>query len=107
MQMDDSRLADRVAAQAGRDFPGPGPGCGLERERADRPFLASGRIAAWRAGRAESERADGPFSASGRITAWRAERSLRERAVGLFSYLGRISIVNSNLLQFIFCSEII
>jgi hypothetical protein len=31
MQMDGSRLTDRVAAQAGRDFPGPGPRCSLER----------------------------------------------------------------------------
>jgi hypothetical protein len=30
MQMDGSRLADRVVAQAGRAFPGPGPGYGLE-----------------------------------------------------------------------------
>jgi hypothetical protein len=71
------------------------------------PFLASGRIAAWRAERSVRERADEPFSASGRIAAWHAERSMRERAVSLFSYSGRISVVNSNLSQFIFCSEIV
>jgi hypothetical protein len=32
MQMDGSRLTDRVTAQEGRDFSGPGPHCGLERE---------------------------------------------------------------------------
>jgi hypothetical protein len=32
---------------------------------------------------------------------------MRERAVGLFSYSDRISVVNSNLSQFISCSEII
>jgi hypothetical protein len=37
-------------------------------------------------GHAERERADEPFSASGRMAAWRAERSMREWAVGLFSY---------------------
>jgi hypothetical protein len=46
-------------------------------------------------------------AASGCIAAWRVERSLRERAVGMFSYSGRILVVNSNLSQFIFCSEII
>jgi hypothetical protein len=105
--MDGSCLTDRVTAQAGRDFPGPGPGCGLECERADGPFLASGPIAAWRTERSVSERADGPFWALGRIAAWRAERSMCEWAVGLFSYSDRISVVNSNLSQFIFCSEII
>jgi hypothetical protein len=57
--MDGSRSPDRVAAQVGNDFSGPGPGCGLC------------------AGHAERERADGPVSVSGRMAAWRAERGLR------------------------------
>jgi hypothetical protein len=69
--------------------------------------LASGCITAWCAERSVRERADVPFSASDRIAAWRAERSMREQAVGLFSYSYRISVVNSNLLQFIFYSEIV
>jgi hypothetical protein len=31
IEMDGSRTPDRVSAQAGRSFPGPGLGCGLER----------------------------------------------------------------------------
>jgi hypothetical protein len=31
IEMDGSRTLDRVSAQAGRSFPGPGPGCSLER----------------------------------------------------------------------------
>jgi hypothetical protein len=31
IEMDGSRTPDRVLAQAGRSFPGPGLGCGLER----------------------------------------------------------------------------
>jgi hypothetical protein len=31
IEMDGSQSPDRVSAQAGRSFPGPGPGCGLER----------------------------------------------------------------------------
>jgi hypothetical protein len=31
IEMDGSRTLDRVSAQAGRSFPGPDPGCGLER----------------------------------------------------------------------------
>jgi hypothetical protein len=58
-------------------------------------------------GHAERERADEPFSASGRMAAWRVECNMRERAVGLFSYSGWISVVKSKLSQFIFCSEIV
>jgi hypothetical protein len=61
MQMDGSRLPDRVTAQVGNVFPGPGPGCSLEHERAD-----------------------GPVFALGRMMAWCAERRMRERAVGCF-----------------------
>jgi hypothetical protein len=31
IEMDGSRSPDQVSTQAGRSFPGPGPGCGLER----------------------------------------------------------------------------
>jgi hypothetical protein len=80
--MDGSRLTDRVTAQEGRDFSGPGPHCGLERE-----------TCCARAGcgpRAVRERAAGRFSYSGQIAAWRANCTVRERAVGRFSYSGRI-----------------
>jgi hypothetical protein len=82
--MDGSRSPDRVATQVGNDFPDRGPGCGLERERANGPVSTSGRMAAWSAGRAEREQADGPIFASGRMAAWCVERRMRERAVGCF-----------------------
>jgi hypothetical protein len=31
IEMNGSQSPNRDSAQAGRDFPGPGPGCGLER----------------------------------------------------------------------------
>jgi hypothetical protein len=100
------------------------------RPRWEMSFPAHAQLAAWSVGRAERERADGPVSVSGCIAAWRAERSLRASgpwdvfgfgplhglARGaqsaragrwLFLYSGRILVVNSNLLQFIFCSEIV
>jgi hypothetical protein len=64
MQMDGSRLTDRVAAQVGCSFPGPGP-------------RMNPRVHAERAVR---ERADGPFSFSGQIAAWRVERRFCFRA---------------------------
>jgi hypothetical protein len=93
-------------------------------------FPAQAQVAAWSAGRAEREWASGPISVSGRMAAWHAERGLRAsgpwavfgfgRLHGLargmnsaragrgpFFIFGPNFIVNSNLSQFIFCSEII
>jgi hypothetical protein len=72
-EMDGSRSLDRVSAQAGRDFPDPGPGCGLERERAGGPVSVSGRMAAWHAER--GLRASGPRAVFvfGPLRGWRAE----------------------------------
>jgi hypothetical protein len=93
-------------------------------------FSVQAQVEAWSAGRTERERADGAVSVLGRMAAWRAERGLRAsgpwaifgfgplsglaRGVKsaragreLFSYSGRILVVNSNLSQFIFCSEIV
>jgi hypothetical protein len=100
------------------------------RPRWEMTFPAQAQVAAWSAGRTERERADGPVSVLGRMAAWRVEHGLRAsgpwavfgfgplhslaRGVksaraghGLFSYSGRILVVNSNLSQFIFCSEIV
>jgi hypothetical protein len=100
------------------------------RPRWEMSFLAQAQVAAWSAGRAEHEWADGPVSVLGRITTWRVERSLRASGSwavfsfgslhglargaqsartgrGLFLYSGRILVVNSNLSQFIFYSEIV
>jgi hypothetical protein len=86
-------------------------------------FPAQAQVAAWSA-------ADGPVLILGRMAAWRAERGLRvsgpwaifgfgllrglahgvkcvRAGRGLFSYSGQILVVNSNLSQFIFCSEIV
>jgi hypothetical protein len=94
--------------------------------RREEAFLAQAQVAAWSAGHAECERADGLISVSGRMAAWHGERvrpwaifgfgSLRGLARGEssaradrepFSIFGPNFIVNSNLSQFIFCSEIV
>jgi hypothetical protein len=100
------------------------------RPRREETFPAQAQVAAWSTGRAERERAGGPISVSDHMVAWHAERGLRAsgpRAVfgfrplrdlargvnsarasrGSFSIFGPNFIVNSNLSQFIFCSEIV
>jgi hypothetical protein len=100
------------------------------RPRREETFPAQAQVAAWSAGRAERERAGGPVSVSGRMAAWHAEHGLRasgQRAVfgfelfrglarevnsaragrGPFSIFGLNFVVNSNLSQFNFCSEIV
>jgi hypothetical protein len=100
------------------------------RPRWEETFSAQAQVAAWSAGHAERERAGGPVSISGRMAAWHTERGLREsgsRAVfgfrplrglacgvssaraarGPFSIFGPNFILNNNLSQFIFCSEIV
>jgi hypothetical protein len=112
IEMDNSRSPDQDSAQAGRSFPG------------------QAQVAAWSAGRAERERAGGLISVSGRMAAWHGERGRRAsgpwagfgfellrglaRGVnsvragrGPFSIFGPNFTVNSNLSQFIFCSEIV
>jgi hypothetical protein len=81
---------------------GPSHGPGGTRLSRPRPRLRPG---AWDALCASGPRA--VFSYSGQIAAWRVGHTVRERAVGRFLFLGRISIVNNNLSQFIFCSEIV
>jgi hypothetical protein len=67
IEMNGSRSPDRLSAQAGFHFPGPGPGCGLERgtrgARAGRGlFLRLGPFGGLRRGEeSESERATGRF----------------------------------------------
>jgi hypothetical protein len=98
--------------------------------RRDETFLAQAQVTAWSTGRAESERAGGPFFVSGRMAAWHAKRGLMKsgpRAIfsfgplrglargvnsaragrGPFFIYGPNFAVNSNFLQFIFCSEIV
>jgi hypothetical protein len=98
--------------------------------RREKTFPAQAQVAACSAGRAERERAGGPVSFSGRMAAWHGERGLRasgSRAIfgfgplcglacgessvragrGPFSIFGLNFEVNSNLSQFIFCSEIV
>jgi hypothetical protein len=77
------------------------------RPRWEVTFPAQAQVAAWSAGRAERERADGPVSASGRMTAWHAEHGLRASGPWAIFIFGPNFIVNSNLSQFIFCSEIV
>jgi hypothetical protein len=61
-------------------------------------------FAAWSAGHVERERAGFRFGPNGSLV----RGALYARAGrGLFSYSGRISVVNSNISQFIFCSEIV
>jgi hypothetical protein len=98
--------------------------------RRDESFPAQAQVVAWSAGRAERERAARLFSVSGRMAAWDGERGLRASGPrasfgfgllrgqahemssartgrGPISFLGRIFAVNSNLSQFIYCSEIV
>jgi hypothetical protein len=100
------------------------------RLKREETFPAQAQVAAWSMGRAERERAGGPVSVSGRMVAWHAERGLRKsgpRAVfgfrsfrglargvssaragrGPISIFGPNFVVNNNLSQFIFCSEIV
>jgi hypothetical protein len=100
------------------------------RPRREETFPAQAQVPAWSAGRAEDERAGGPVFVSGRMAAWHLEHSLRAsgpRAVfgfvplhalargvnfaqagrGPFFIFGPNFVVNSNLSQFIFCSEIV
>jgi hypothetical protein len=98
--------------------------------RREDTFPAQAQVVAWGMGRAQRERAGGPVSVSSRMVAWHAERGLRAsgpRAVfgfgplhglargkssaradrGPFFIFGPNFAVNSNLSQFIFCSEIV
>jgi hypothetical protein len=98
--------------------------------RREETFPAQAQVAAWSVRRAERERAGGPVFVSGRMVAWHVERGLRAsglRAIfsfgplhglargvnsaragcGPFFIFGANFIVNSNLSQFIFCSEIV
>jgi hypothetical protein len=100
------------------------------RPRREETFPAQAQVAAWSMGRAERERAGGSVSVSGRTAAWHAERGLRASGPwavfgfgplhglacrmnsaragrGLFFIFGPNFVVNSNLSQFIFCSEIV
>jgi hypothetical protein len=100
------------------------------RPRREDTFPAQAQVAVWSAGRAERERAGGPVSVSGRMAAWHAERGLRASGPsaifgfgplrglargtnyaragrGPFFIFGLNFIVNSNLSQFIFYSEIV
>jgi hypothetical protein len=77
------------------------------RPRWEVTFPAQAQIAAWTAGRAERERADGPVSVSGRMAAWHAERGLRASGPWVVFIFGPNFVVNSNISQFIFYSEII
>jgi hypothetical protein len=101
MQMDGSRLTDRVAAQAGHDFPGLGPRCGLERgtrcAQAGRlAFFVFGLDRSLARGSHCARAGRGRFSYLGWIAAWRTDRTVHERTVGRFSYSGRIRVMNSN-----------
>jgi hypothetical protein len=107
IEMDDSRSPDQVSAQAGRSFPGPGSGYGLEHERDGGLISVSGRMVAWHGER--GLRASGPRAVFGfgplhglahGVSSARAGR-------GPFSIFGPNFVVNSNLSQFIFCSEIV
>jgi hypothetical protein len=98
--------------------------------RRDETFPAQAQVAAWSVRRAERERAAGLISVSGCMAAWHGERGLRTsgpRAVfgfgplrgvarevssartgrGPISFFGLNFAVNSNLSQFIYCSEIV
>jgi hypothetical protein len=100
------------------------------RLRREDTFPAQAQVAAWGVGRAERKRAGGLVSVSDRMAAWHAYRSLRvsgPRAIfgfgplcglargkssaragrGTFFIFGPNFTVNSNLPQFIFCSEIV
>jgi hypothetical protein len=98
--------------------------------RREDTFPVQAQVAAWSTRRAECERAGGLIFVLGRMAAWHAERGLRASgpwAVFSFGPLRGLAhgmnsarvgrgpvfifrpnfIVNSNLSQFIFCSEIV
>jgi hypothetical protein len=98
--------------------------------RREDAFPAQAQVVAWSSGRSEREWAGGLISVSGRMAAWHGERGLRSsgpRAIfgfgplrglargvnsarvgrGPFSIFGLNFVVNSNLSQFIFYSEIV
>jgi hypothetical protein len=102
----------------------------MDGSRSPDQVLAQAQVAAWSVGRTERERAGGPVSVSGRMAAWHAEHSLRASGPwavfgfgplrglacgmnstragrGPFFIFGPNFVVNSNLSQFIFCSEIV
>jgi hypothetical protein len=74
IEMDGSRSPDRVSAQAGRDFPGPGPGCGLERgTRGARAGRWTGFHLGPHGGLARGARSEEEW-ATGRFRLWAASR---------------------------------
>jgi hypothetical protein len=106
IEMDGSRSPDRVSAQAQVVVWSAGH---AERERAGGPVSVSGRMAAWHG--EHGLRASGPW-AVGRFRLWAASRLARgvssaRAGRGPFSIFGPNFVVNSNLSQFIFCSEIV